>query len=322
MVDVDNLEGFRLKFKNLASLTIARYHNDQGDDVSTTHADPHLVYASCIFSQNKHRVDGLKFWYPNAEIHVGGSGINFKWLPKEMQKLKPYYELYPEMDYSIGFTTRGCIRKCPFCLAWQKEGKHRPWMHVKDFHDERFKKVVLLDNNWTADKDWFFDNSEWLIERKIKVDATQGFDARIINEEVAEQIRRLKFRSGAGRLHLAWDNFKDHDQVFNGLHELIQAGFHPKNNMVVYILVDFNSTFQEDLIRCQTLKEWRITPFVMPYQQIDATFPEKQNNFWVRHLARWVNKRQIFWSCTFEEYVRKRVKGAEKIRLLELFKDV
>lgn len=323
LVDADALEGFKLKFKNLALLTIARHYHNLGYNVSTTHADPDLVFASCIFSQNKHRIGGLKFWYPNAEIHVGGSGINFDWLPEEMQKLKPYYELYPDIDYSIGFTTRGCIRRCPFCVVWKKEGKHRPWMHVSEFHDDRYKKIVLLDNNWTANKDWFFDNAEWLIERKIKVDATQGFDARIIDEEVAKQIRRLKFRSGAGRLHLAWDNMKDHDQVFNGLYELIQAGFNPRNNMAVYVLVDFDSTFKEDLHRVEILKTWNISPFIMPYQQIDATFPEKQNHFWVRHLARWVNKRQIFWSkdCkTFKDYVKKQVKGVDKIKLLEMLK--
>lgn len=322
MVDVDGLEGFKLKFKNLALLTLARHYHNLGHDVSTTHSDPDKVFASCIFSQNKHRVGGLKFWYPNADIQVGGSGINYDWLPEEMQKLKPYYNLYPDMDYSLGFTTRGCIRKCPFCVVWKKEGKHRPWMHVSEFHEDRFKKVVLLDNNWTANKDWFFDNSDWLIDRKIKVDATQGFDARIIDEEVASQVRRLKFRSGAGRVHLAWDNVKDESQVINGLNALIQAGFHPKNNLVVYVLVDFDSTFEEDLYRINTLKEMNISPFVMQYQPIDETFQEKQNHFWTRYMARYVRPR-IFWSQTcqsFEEYVKEKVKGVDKIKLLEMLK--
>ena len=82
---------------------------------------PDKVYASIVFKKNAHALDHLSSADPDIDIDIGGSGYDLhKTLPNEIENLKPDYRLYPEFDYSIGFSSRGCIRStktCPFCIV-------------------------------------------------------------------------------------------------------------------------------------------------------------------------------------------------------------
>ena len=98
LIDIDS------KIPNLALMKLSAYHRTCNDDVGFDITDPDKVYASVIFRKNKHLVDGLKFYYPNADIIIGGSGYDISVsLPDEIELMKPDYSLYPECDYSIGF---------------------------------------------------------------------------------------------------------------------------------------------------------------------------------------------------------------------------
>ena len=296
LIDVDS------KIPNLALMNISAFHKAKGDIVSFDIKNPDIIYASVIFSKNKHDVDGLQLFFPNAEIYIGGSGIAYNWLPSEMQKIMPDYDLYPNMQYSLGFTTRGCIRKCQFCIVPEKEGKYQRWMHISEFHDSRFKAVQLLDNNWYADKDWFFENSNWIIDNGLSV-IENGLDIRILDREIAEQLFKIKW---AGTLHFAWDNVSDENSVIDGLKLLEEVGFNLRNQIQIYVLTDLNTTIEEDLYRCNTLKELNTNPFVMKYQQIDSKYPRSLNGKRANALQRWANNKKVFWTTDFIDYTRKR----------------
>jgi len=62
------------KLPNLALMKLSAWHKARGDEVGFNVSEPDIVYASVIFKKNRHRTDGLKIWYPGAEIHIGGSG--------------------------------------------------------------------------------------------------------------------------------------------------------------------------------------------------------------------------------------------------------
>lgn len=70
LVDIDS------KIPNLALMKIARYHRMQGDEVGFNIPNPDKVYASVIFKRNRHKVDGLRLFYPDADINIGGSGYD------------------------------------------------------------------------------------------------------------------------------------------------------------------------------------------------------------------------------------------------------
>jgi hypothetical protein len=107
--------------------------------------------------------------YPDIPIDIGGSGYDLhKTLPDEIENLKPDYTLYPESDYSIGFSSRVCFRKCHFCIVHEKEGQFRRVQHPQQWHNPEYNKIVFLDNNILTDKKWFMKVTNWCLEAVLK----------------------------------------------------------------------------------------------------------------------------------------------------------
>jgi len=283
LVDVDS------KIPNLALMKVSAYHKARGDEVGFNVADPDRVVASVVFTQNRWKADALKFMYPDTEIVAGGSGYSLTTtLPDEIEQIKPDYDLYPAITYSLGFTTRGCIRKCPFCIVPVKEGRFRRAQHIREWHDDRFNSVVCLDNNVYADKAWFFENTDYILENGLKYNAIQGMDIRILDEEIAGRLADLKW---SGRIHFAFDSIRDETAVRRGIEMLRDAGVNTRHDVCLYVLVGFDSSPEEDLRRCEIIKEIGVRPFIMQYRRTP----------WTRRLAR-LNRPQIYWSCDLAEF--------------------
>ena len=208
-----------------------------------------------------------------------------------MEFCKPDYDLYPGITYSLGFTTRGCIRRCPFCVVPEKEGKIQRWQHIREWHDERFDTVVCLDNNVYADREWFFENTDYVLESGLKYNAIQGMDIRILDEEIAGRLADLKW---SGQMHFAFDSIQDEGAVRKGIQMLQDAGIRTRHDVTFYVLVGYNSTEEEDKRRCRVLKELGATPFVMQYKRTT----------WTRKVAWWANRPQVFWSCDIDSVDR------------------
>ncbi|GAJ01032.1 unnamed protein product, partial [marine sediment metagenome] len=110
---------------NLALMKLSAYHKAKGDQVFLNFPlnRPDITYASCVFTWNAKR----RATVPHGAT-VGGSGIDLKAeLLPEVEHIMPDYSLYPGIDSSMGFTSRGCIRKCPWCIVPEKEGQIKPW---------------------------------------------------------------------------------------------------------------------------------------------------------------------------------------------------
>jgi hypothetical protein len=200
LIDIDST------ISNIALMKISTFYKLKRYEVGFNVSDPDIVYASVIFSKHKHLVDGLHFFYPNAKIIKGGSGYDItSKLPDEIEYLKPDYSLYPDTDFSIGYSSRGCNRNCSFCIVPQKEGKFTRWQHPQRFHAHRFNKIMFLDNNILLDKEWFFKVSKYCTDRSLKVWFTQGLDIRLLDDLVAKQLSELDHWKG---FHFAFDDSK------------------------------------------------------------------------------------------------------------------
>lgn len=71
--------------------------------------------------------------------------------------------------------------------------------------------------------------------------------------------------------------------------------------MGVYVLCNFNTTFEQDLERIYTLRNLGYNPYVMLYNKEKIPKGSKY-----RKLQRWVNNRIIFRTVnSFEEYLKK-----------------
>ena len=296
LIDVDGHN-----FPSLPLMKLSSWHKQMGDNVEwydplTAWYDlPDLVYMSKVFTftpDYQHPVNARK-------VIRGGTGYFYpaggETLPDYVEHIYPDYSLYPDMckDTAYGFLTRGCPRGCGFCIVGEKEGMTS--CKVADptefWRDQ--KNIKLLDPNMFACREWE-DLSEQLIDSNAWIDFTQGCDIRIMSEEKAEYIKRMKIK----QIHFAWDRYKDKEKIipkFRMFKELVGWDY---RKMTVYVLCGYDTTLEQDLDRIYTLRDLGYSPYVMIYDK----YKRKRKNDLVR-LQRWVNSRYAFAACKkFEDY--------------------
>ena len=276
------------KIPNIALMKLSAYHKSKGDHVewywrNTFYDKYDKIYASKVFDFSKLPED-----MPD-NVEIGGSGYNIKkTLPDEIELLGPDYSLYPDCDFSIGFITRGCIRKCDFCKVPDKEGNIRFHQRMKEFENPNGKYWMLLDNNILAYKDVSGILYE-IIEKKYKIDFNQGMDIRLVTEEIASLLARVKWLRF---LRFSFDSPSMENMVIEKIKLLNSVGI--KNyRLMFYILIGFNTTENEDEDRAEMLKQIGVDVFAMPYNKAD-TYQKK--------FARWVNHKAIFKTVKWKDY--------------------
>jgi hypothetical protein len=221
-------------------------------------------------------------------METGGSGINLKTeLPYEIEHIMPDYSLY-NLNYSLGFTSRGCVNNCPFCVVPIKEGKIREHAEVEEFKNPNSNIVILLDNNFLALPSHVKKLKKY-IKKGWVMDFNQGLDFRLINDENAELLSKVKHYK---QLHFAWDLMKNENKIKKGL-EILTKYIKPYR-ILVMILCGFNTALEEDFYRFNELLRYGVDPFVMIYNN-------RKDNKKLRDFARWVNKR-IYKSCEWGDY--------------------
>lgn len=281
LIDVDS------KIPNLALMKISAYHKAKGDAVDFYNPlldRPDKIYASKVFDFT----DDYNYFPDSSEVIKGGSGYSLeKTLKNKIENQYPDYGLY-DCGYAMGFTTRGCVRNCDFCIVPEKEGKIRATNDIYDFWDGQ-EKLKLLDNNLTAHKKQFKKTLNQLIDENIKTDFSQGLDIRLITPEQVSLLSEVRLW---GQIHFAFDDPSIEDQVRKGIKTLKDNGVKPYK-LMFYVLVGFDTTKEEDLHRVKVLDDLGVDPFVMPYDKSDS---------YQKDFARWVNHKAIFNSVEWNEY--------------------
>jgi len=254
-------------FPNLALMKLSAWHKTRGDTVFLNFplCQPNITYASCVFTWNAKRQAGL-------DAIMGGSGIDLKAaLEPEIEHLMPDYYLYPNTNFSLGFTSRGCIRKCPFCIVPEKEGGIQPWASIYEFWDRRHKKVILLDNNLLACPNWRETLSD-LAKEGIETDFNQGLDIRLLDDEKARYLKSIK----AKVLRFAFDDVVYEKAVCKGIELLLKQGISARK-LSFYVLTGFNSVSAEDAIeRVKILQSYDVDIYPMIYKGKDGKEPRLQ----------------------------------------------
>ena len=306
LIDVDGT------LPNIALTKIATYYKSLGEKVEFVrpYAKYEKIYASAIFTRSGPICESLIEQYGD-KIEIGGTGWDIeKRLPPEIEACKSDYSLYSAefvagrirgimnketrlrkaaqiTEAGIGFTSRGCVRRCPFCAVPTKEGRLRQDQEIKDIINPKSNVIILHDNNFTADPNCLEKLRE-IRERGLVVDINQGCDVRLMTDEIAVALASVRHLRS---LHYAWDLLKHENMVINGIKTL--SRFVKPYLHMCYMLVGFNTSFEEDIYRFRKLIEMKIKPYVMIYN-------DKQD-VRLKHFARWVNA-HIHTQCSFDDY--------------------
>ena len=307
LIDVDGHN-----YPNLPLMKLSAWHKAQGDSVEwyqpmfSGHMD--RVYMSKVFSFSP----DYEYFVDADEVIRGGSGYCIELvdgkevyhaerdqpLPEEVEHIYPDYDLYGITDTAYGFLTRGCPRKCSFCHVKDKPAdgpKSRKVADLSEFWRGQ-KNIVLCDPNILACPERM-DLLQQLADSKALIDVNQGMDIRLVTDDVIDIMNRIRFKS----IHFAFDRYQDRDIVEPKLRMFAEKTKFDKDkgHVTVYILVNFDSTLEQDLFRIQLCRELRLQPYPMIYdkEHCDPVY---------KRLQRWCSP-YIFWKVnSFEEYTRRK----------------
>lgn len=179
-------------FPNYALMKISAWHKAQGDTVEwwvpVLHYD--RVYSSKVFDFTLDNPD-----IPDSTIR-GGTGYRDlpmnQELPPEIDAMYPDYSIYQDCDYAIGYLTRGCPNHCRWCVVPHKEGQIRPYRRWQDIVRHDTDKLVLMDNNILA-CEYGVKQLKGLIGSGYRIDLNQGMDARLVTDDIADILSKLKW---------------------------------------------------------------------------------------------------------------------------------
>lgn len=281
----------RNAFPNYAIMKISSYHQAKGDKVewwdALTHYDK--IYSSKVFTFT------AEDEYLPDEAVKGGTGYGlYKDLPQEIDDAFPDYSLYPSVDYAIGFLTRGCVNKCPWCVVPKKEGGVKPYREWTDIKRPESRDIVFMDNNVLA-SDHGIRQMGKMIGQPIRIDFNQGMEARRVTPEIAEIISRLKWKTF---IRFACDTDKALDEIVRITELLGKYGVKPQK-LFVYMLVTADIESAER--RAIALRTLGVNPFAQPYRDFENKIePTKE----MKALARWVDRKWCFKKAeTFRDYL-------------------
>lgn len=321
---------YKAKYPPLGLMKISTYHKQRGDEVrfykgvraEVRDQDWDIIYIATMFTyQWKSVIRTIKFYQRqkgNARIIVGGvlasllaedlereTGIRpHVGLWEDVDRLPPDYSLfdgvyrYPVSDASIGYTTRGCIRRCPFCAVPRLEPQFVPYIPLAPQIDLSKKDLILLDNNVLASPEFpkiiedikrcGFEKGAKLNGRQRHVDFNQGVDVRLLNEEHMRLLSTIAIYP----LRIAFDHIELKDIYVEKIRLAHKYGIRRLSNYILYNYKDTPEDFYQRLrINVELNKELGLSIFSFPMRYVPLDAKERgyvDNPHWTRQQLRGV----------------------------------
>ena len=325
IIDADLIGRKRHRFPNLACMKLAGYHREQGDDVrlKTDYEDLEgydRIYLSKVFTDTPFpegileiptvQYGGTGFYYDkaeplseNIEHHKPDYGLYEEWVEAQMGSGKSRREFAYYLDYSIGFLSRGCFRKCAFCVNrnYDHAFVHSP---LEEFLDVRRPKVCLLDDNFFACPQWKALLNELRAVKK-PFQFKQGLDERLLTDEKCALLFSSRYD---GDYIFAFDNLADSEIIIAKL-KLIRKYTSRVPKFYCFTGFDRNDKWDaafwkrdigELFARIEILMQYRCLPYVMRF----ARYQESPYRSMYISITRWCNQPAMLKKTTLREFGR------------------
>ena len=338
LIDAEILVNRKKRFPNLAIMKLSSFFKSQGHDTQLilNYDDLYLydqIYLSCVFSKTrsllhepllqKHRVicGGTGFYYDkyddaphltqDQEHAMPDYSIYDEWIKYRLSDEEKEENLKYFTDFSIGFLTRGCFRKCSFCVNRnsKRSALHSP---VSEFLADDGKRNLLsmLDDNVLALGQHDLPSLMRLLneliqittDRKSRFEFKQGMDLRLMNQEYAKLFAQARYN---GDFIFAFDNLKEQKQIEKGL--TIFRNEVQKDSIKAYVFCGFPEPVLDDIVsafqRIKILWKYHALAYIMRHDKyLQAKPPYK--NIYVQ-LGRWCNQPRFQKKMTFRVFCNK-----------------
>lgn len=350
VIDADLIGRKKHRFPNLACMKISGYHKEIGDfvELKTDYEDLNSydkVFISKVFTDTPFDSEILKI--PNVEY--GGTGFYFDkapGLPYEIEHHMPDYNLYNSWisneinkkkdesdeleiefdeskyarkfkeytDYSIGFITRGCFRKCGFCVNQKYDHVFQAAESLHEFYVPERKNICLLDDNFLGYPKWR-ECLESIFETNKKFKFKQGLDERLLTDEKCKLIFNSNYD---GDVTFAFDSIKDYELIHKKLQMI--RNHTETENIMFYVLVGYESTDVNDIENCfkriELLMRYQCKPYIMRYMDKNSS-PWKQSKFkgLYTNIARWCNQKSFIKTMSFKQFCEENQKYMKSNKL-------
>ncbi len=218
-------------------------------------------------------------------------------LPPDYDILQQVPFKYSYTDAYLGYTTRGCIRRCEFCAVRRFEPEYVPYIDIKNIVSEvnrlykEKQNLVLMDNNVLASKyfDKVIDDIKSIgfykgatfgkTKKKRFVDFNQGLDARLLTEDKIKKLAEIPLEP----VRIAFDSIKSKEAYIKAVKLAHKYGFKNLSNYILFnekdtpedfyrrlrINVDLNEKFQKEAEKGKGVKT-AIYSFPMKFTPLDA----------------------------------------------------
>ena len=294
LIDVDGHN-----FPNLALMKLSAYHKSMGDTVEwyDIFGEYDRVYMAKVFTHTPDYTTVI----PNAkEIVRGGTGYDIKSrLPEQAEKIVPDYSLYPYIDKktAYGFLTRGCVRKCPWCIVPKKEGTIAPYQDVDELAVDGRTNLILMDNNILAAGEYGLQQLRKIAERGYRIDFNQAMDARLVTDEIAELLARIKWLN---YIRFGCDTPAQVKECERAIERIQSYGYTGAFFLYTILRGDIEECYHRVGYWKQERFGGRVRPFGQP--ELDFTSVHQDIPQWQKDMAHWADKKTCYFGCDFKDF--------------------
>lgn len=332
IIDADLLDK-GTRFPNLALMKISGYYKGQGNNVKLISdynqiKEYDLIFLSKVFDYTNIPIDinnirnlkygGTGFYYdkalflkPEIEHHFPDYNLYDEYVQLKLKQGEPKNKWKYYTDYSIGFTTRGCFRKCNFCVN-KRFKKAIKWSDLNEFVDINKKYITLLDDNFLAYEGW--KNILLTLQNTGKrFEFKQGLDMRLMTEEKARMLSESKY---IGDYIFAFDNIEDKNVIKQKLNIWKK---YCNQSTKLYVLCAYDSQDVIDIIntfeRIKIIMEYGCLPYIMRYKDYEKS---QWRGIYI-NLARWCNQPNFYKKMSFREYCEVNGENSSTMKYMKEF---